>query len=213
MRIAVLASGRGSNLQALIEAVENRYIPAEIGIVVSDKPGAQALQRAVEHGIETAVFNAGDYSDRKTFDEAVVGFLKEKNIDLICLAGFMRILSSEFVRAFPNRIVNIHPSLLPAFPGLNAQQQALDYGVKYSGCTVHFVDEGMDTGPIIGQRVVPIIENDTVETLSARILEQEHQLYPLAVRQVVMGNVLIIGRKVVIQEGGNFWCRQRKERW
>jgi phosphoribosylglycinamide formyltransferase-1 len=212
VRIAVLASGRGSNLQALIEAVENRYIPAEIGVVVSDKPDAQALQRAVEHGIETAVFIGSDFPDRKTFDEALVGFLKEKDIDLICLAGFMRILGPEFVQAFPNRIVNIHPSLLPAFPGLNAQQQALDYGVKYSGCTVHFVDEGMDTGPIIGQRVVPIIENDTVETLSARILEQEHQLYPLVVRQLVLGNVRIVGRKVIIHEGGNVWCRQRKER-
>lgn len=199
MRIAVLASGRGSNLQALIDAVEQGYIPAQLAVVVSDKPEAPALERASRHGIETAVFLGSAFPDRKSFDAELAGFLKGKEVDLVCLAGFMRILGADFVRVFPNRIINIHPSLLPAFPGLNAQKQALDYGVKFSGCTVHFVDEGMDTGPIIGQRVVPVLEGDTVESLSARILEQEHQLYPLAVREFALGNVHVKGRIVSLR--------------
>ncbi len=202
MRIAVLASGRGSNLQALIENVENGFIPAEIALVVSDKLEAPALDRAFQHGIERAVFTDKDFPGREIFDRELAGFIKAKNIDLVCLAGFMRILGTDFVRTFPNRIINIHPSLLPSFPGLNAQKQALEYGVKYSGCTVHFVDEGMDTGPIIGQRTVPVFENDTVESLSGRILEQEHELYPLVVRQIALGNVHVNGRIVSIK-GGN----------
>lgn len=198
MRIAVLASGRGSNLQALIENVENGFIPAEIALVVSDKAEAPALNRASQHGIERAEFTDKDFPGREIFDRELAGFIKAKNIDLICLAGFMRILGTDFVGAFPNGIINIHPSLLPSFPGLNAQRQALEYGVKYSGCTVHFVDEGMDTGPIIGQRAVPVFENDTVESLSGRILEQEHQLYPWVVRQIALGNVHVNGRIVSI---------------
>ena len=203
MRIAVLASGRGSNLQALINAIEGGFVPAEITVVVSDKPEAMALQRADKHGLETAVFAGTEYPDRQSFDLALVEFLKNKEIDLICLAGFMRILGVEFVRAFSNRIINIHPSLLPSFPGLNVHQQALDYGVKFSGCTVHFVDEGTDTGPIIGQRVVPVLDGDTVESLAARILDQEHELYPLVVRQIALGMVHVDGRTVSIIEGGN----------
>jgi len=202
MRIGVLVSGRGSNLQALIDAAATGMIPGEIAVVVSDNPRAKALQRADDHGIEKAVFLREDFRDKQSFDMAIARFLKTRDIDLICLAGFMRILGRDIIRMFPHRIINIHPSLLPSFPGLNAQQQALDYGVKYSGCTVHFVDEGMDTGPIIAQRAVPVLDTDTEETLSARILEQEHLLYPLVVRQIALGNVKVIGRKVLISEGG-----------
>lgn len=203
MRIAVLASGRGSNLQALIDAAKKGFVPAEIAVVVSDKPDSQALERAKNHGIKTAVFVRADYSDTQSFDTALVEYLQQEKIELICLAGFMRILSADFVRTFSHRIINIHPSLLPSFPGLDAQKQALEYGVKLSGCTVHFVDEGMDTGPIIGQRAVPVFDNDTAESLSARILLQEHELYPWAVRQIVMGNVHVCERKISIIEGGN----------
>lgn len=210
MRIAVLASGRGSNLQAFIDAIEKGLIQAEIVAVVSDKPGSQALERARRHGIETAVFEEREYPDRQEYDAALIHYLQEKEVELICLAGFMRILSSTFVRTFANRIINVHPSLLPAFPGLNAQKQALDYGVKFSGCTVHFVDEGMDTGPIISQRVVPVLDGDSVESLSERILEQEHELYPLVLQWLVSGNVQVNGRKVSIVEGGNSGAEQKK---
>ena len=203
MRIAVLASGRGSNLQALIDGVEKGFVPAEIAVVVSDKPCSLALERAKQHGIKTAVFVRADYSDKQSFDAALARYLQQESIELICLAGFMRILGADFVKTFPNKIINIHPSLLPSFPGLNAQKQALDYGVKFSGCTVHFVDEGMDTGPIIGQRTVPVLDNDTEESLSARILRQEHELYPWVVRQIALGNVHVEGRRVTIVEGGN----------
>lgn len=202
MRIAILASGRGSNLQALIDAIEQGFVQAEIVAVVSDKSDAHALERARHHGLEAAVFLQRDYSDRQEYEAALVYYLQEKDVDLICLAGFMQILGPTFVGAFANRIINIHPSLLPAFPGLNAQKQALDYGVKFSGCTVHFVDTGMDTGSIIDQRVVPVLDEDSVETLSARILEQEHELYPLVLQWIVSGNVRVNGRKVSIVEGG-----------
>lgn len=199
MRIAVLASGRGSNLQAIIDGVENGLIPAEIAVVVSDNPQAKALRIAESHGIENAVFPREDYPNKESFNLALVDFLKKKEVDLVCLAGYMRIVGPAFVRVFPNRIINIHPSLLPSFPGLDGQKQALEYGVKVSGCTVHFVDEGMDTGPIIAQRTVPVYEDDTEESLSLRILEQEHQLYPLVIRHIALGNVRIDGRKVFIK--------------
>jgi len=202
MRVAVLASGRGSNLQALIDSIERGELPARIVAVVSDKAGARALQRARNHGIKDYFFSPQEYPDRIAYDTALADFLESLGVELICLAGFMRILSGEFVSRFPNRIINIHPSLLPAFPGLNAQKQALEYGVKYSGCTVHFVDAGVDTGPIIDQRVVPVYDDDTVESLSARILEQEHQLYPQVVKWIAEGRVAIRGRKVKIQKGG-----------
>ena len=202
MRIGVLASGRGSNLQALIDGVVGGLIPAEIAVVISDNSQAKALRRAELHGIEKAAFLREDFPDKKSFDLAIIELLQQKKVDLICLAGYMRILSPEFVRAFPEKIINIHPSLLPSFPGLDAQKQALDYGVKCAGCTVHFVDEGMDTGPIIAQRAVPVYDNDTEESLSLRILEQEHQLYPLVVRHIALGNVQVVGRKVNIIRGG-----------
>lgn len=202
MKVAVLASGRGTNLQALINSIEAGEINGQIAAVVSDREDAYALKRAEKHGIKTYYFSPAEFSDRESYDSALAVFLKKLSIDLICLAGFMRILTSELIAEFPNRIINIHPSLLPAFPGLNAQKQALDYGVKYSGCTVHFVDEGVDTGPIIGQRVVPVYEEDTVDNLSDRILEKEHELYPRAVKLISEGKVEILDRKVKTFEEG-----------
>lgn len=182
MRIAVLISGRGSNMVTLIDAVRAGEIPnAEIAIVISDQPGAAGLQKAAERGIETLVIERRDRK-REEHDQEIIEALQNCQVDLICLAGYMRILSREFIDAFRGRILNIHPSLLPSFRGLNAQKQALDHGAKISGCTVHFVDETLDGGPIIAQREVPVYEGDTVETLSARILAEEHKLYPEAVR-------------------------------
>jgi len=184
-RIAILISGRGSNMLALSDAVNEGKIPnAEIAIVISDKADARGLQLAQERGIETRVVERRGRS-REEHEREIISILRERQVDLVCLAGYMRLLSRCFVEAFRGRILNIHPSLLPAFPGLDAQRQALEHGVKLSGCTVHFVDETLDGGPIIVQRAVPVMEGDTVETLSARILEQEHRLYPEAVRLVL----------------------------
>jgi phosphoribosylglycinamide formyltransferase-1 len=170
---------------ALSDAVRDGRIPdAEIAIVISDKPGARGLELARERGIETLVIARRGRS-REEHEREIIAALRERHVDLVCLAGYMRLLSPCFVEAFPGRILNIHPSLLPAFPGLDAQRQALEHGVKLSGCTVHFVDETLDGGPIIAQRAVPVSEGDTVDSLSARILEQEHQLYPEAVAQVL----------------------------
>jgi phosphoribosylglycinamide formyltransferase-1 len=184
-RIAVLISGRGSNMLALSDAVNEGRIPnAEIAIVISDKAGARGLELAQKRGLETRVVERRGRS-REEHEREIISILREHQVDLICLAGYMRLLSPCFIEAFKGRILNIHPSLLPAFPGLDAQRQALDHGAKVSGCTVHFVDKSLDGGPIIAQRAVPIVEGDTVETLSARILEQEHQLYPEAVRLIL----------------------------
>jgi phosphoribosylglycinamide formyltransferase-1 len=174
---------------ALSDAVRDGGIPnAEIAIVVSDKPGARGLELARERGIETVVIARRGRS-REEHEQEIIAVLRERHVDLVCLAGYMRLLSPCFVQAFRGRILNIHPSLLPAFPGLDAQRQALDHGVKVSGCTVHFVDETLDGGPIIAQRTVPVIEGDTVDSLSARILEQEHQLYPEAIRLVLAADL------------------------
>src|SRR5205823_8002757 len=184
-RLGILISGRGSNMVALADAVEEGRIPnAEISVVVSDQANAAGLAKAKERGIETLVIERRGRT-REEHDREIVGALKARNIDLICLAGYMRILSRAFIDAYPGRILNIHPSLLPSFPGLDAQKQALEHGVKWTGCTVHFVDETLDGGPIILQRVVPVHEDDTVETLSARILIEEHKLYAEAVDQVL----------------------------
>ena len=200
MNIAVLASGRGSNLQALIDSIDAGKIKARISAVISDKANAHALERARNHGIKDYHLPAQEFPDRESYDRALADFLERQEINLICLAGFMRVLSEEFIERFPNRIINIHPSLLPAFPGLAAQKQALDYGVKYTGCTVHFVDAGVDTGPIIGQRVIPVYDSDTVESLSGRILEQEHSLYPEVVGWIAKGRVSVSGRRVSVQK-------------
>jgi len=184
-RIAVLISGRGSNMIALTDAVRyGAILGAEIAVVVSDQGNAAGLKRAADQGIETLVIERRGRK-RAEHDREIVAALQERRIDLICLAGYMRVLSDEFLNSYRGRILNIHPSLLPSFPGLDAQKQALDLGAKFSGCTVHFVDETLDGGPIIDQRAVIVEPTDTVETLSARILEQEHELYPAAVNQVL----------------------------
>jgi phosphoribosylglycinamide formyltransferase-1 len=187
-RLAVLASGRGSNLQALIDAIQKGEISAEIAVVISDKPNAIALKRARKHNIPAITILRNDFPTREVFEEKILEAIKEYQCDLICLAGFMRILSPYFINNAKVKIINIHPSLLPAFPGLNAQKQALDYGVKFSGCTVHFVDEGMDTGPIILQAVVPVLDDDTEETLADRILKEEHRIYPEAIKLLAQKN-------------------------
>ena len=200
LRIGVLASGRGSNLQAIIDAIEAGKLDARLAVVVSDRADVQALERALKHGAPALFLDPKAYPNRAAFDQAVLGVLAEQRVELVCLAGYMRVLSPTFVRALPGQIMNIHPALLPSFPGLHAQRQALQHGVKVSGATVHFVDEGVDTGPIICQAAVPVREDDTEETLAARILEQEHQLYPPAIRLYAEGRLSILGRRVLVRE-------------
>jgi len=184
-RIGILISGRGSNMIALADAVRAGQVPnAEVVVVVSDQPNAAGLSKAKERGIETLIIERRG-RQRTEHDREVVAALNERQVNLVCLAGYMRVLSSEFIDVFRGRILNIHPSLLPSFPGLDAQKQALEHGVKWTGCTVHFVDETLDGGPIIAQRVVAVADDDTVESLSARILDEEHKLYPEAVSLVL----------------------------
>lgn len=199
MKIGILISGRGSNMSALIEAVNTGEIPnSEIAVVISDKPDAAGLQKAREKGVETIVIERRNRT-RREHDAEIVAELKKRSVELICLAGYMRLLSAEFIEAFRNKIINIHPSLLPSFPGLDAQRQAFEYGVKFSGCTVHFVDEGLDSGAIIAQKAVPVLDDDTLETLSARILEQEHRLYVEAVSLIAQRNYRLKGRRVLTE--------------
>ena len=200
-RIGVLLSGRGSNFEALAESVTSGRIPnAEIAIVISNREGAPGLDRARARCIpERAIPSKG--LERETYDRQVVAVLNEQKVDLICLAGYMRLLSPYFVASFPNRILNIHPSLLPSFPGLESQRQALEYGVKFAGCTVHFVDENLDAGPIVLQSVVPVKDEDSEETLSTRILQEEHRIYSEAVRIVLEGRYKIAGRRVLHTSG------------
>ena len=199
IRLAVLASGSGTNLQSIIDQCQSGLLDAQIALVVSNNPDAGALERATRAGINNVCINHRDFTQREDFDQAVVSALKAADVELIVLAGFMRIISEVFLQAFPLRIINIHPSLLPAFPGLNVQQKALDYGARFSGCTVHFVDNGVDTGPIIIQAVVPIHAEDTEKTLAARILEQEHKIYPQAIQWIAEKRVMIEGRKVTVK--------------
>ena len=196
-RITILISGRGSNMIALSKAVARGEVPgAQIVLVVSDKPNAAGLDAATELGIETLVVERRGRA-RSEHEVEIISALRQRKVDLVCLAGYMRLLSSCFIEAFPRRILNIHPSLLPSFPGLDAHHQALAHGVKFSGCTVHFVDDTLDGGPIIAQRVVPVLDDDSEETLSARILEQEHSVYAEALRLVVSGEFEVVGRRVV----------------
>lgn len=195
-RVGILLSGRGSNFEAIAQRIDEGKLDAEIAVVVSNIETAPGLRRARERGLDVAFVSSKGLA-REAFDQQVVDILHKRRVDLVCLAGFMRLLSPSFIRAFPNRILNIHPSLLPAFPGLEAQRQALEYGVKVSGCTVHFVDEGLDSGPIISQAVVPVLDEDTEESLSARILEQEHQIYSKAIQIVLNGQIRIEGRRAV----------------
>ena len=198
LRIGVLASGGGTNLQAIIDRCQEGTISAEIALVLTNKPGAGAIERARKAGIPTACIDHREFTQRQDFDEAMVRALREAGVELVVLAGFMRIITQVFLDAFPERIINIHPALLPAFPGLHVQQQALDYGARFSGCTVHFVDSGVDTGPIIIQAIVPVLPEDTADTLAARILEQEHLIYPRAIQLIAEGRVHVNDRKVTI---------------
>lgn len=199
LKLGVLASGSGTNLQSIIDQCQQQQIDAEIVLVLCNNPNAGALERAEKAGLQNSCINHRDFSDRQSFDRAVVTALQEAGAELIVLAGFMRIISEVFVDAFPQRIINIHPALLPAFPGLHVQKKALEYGARFAGCTVHFVDTGVDTGPIIMQAVVPVLDDDSVETLSARILQQEHQIYPKAIQLIAVGRVVIDGRRVRIE--------------
>jgi len=183
LTVGILVSGRGSNMLSILRKIDSGELPIRVGLVISNKPDAPALEHAQSHGVPSVVINHKDYrGDKPGFEAAMDRALRDHGVSLVVLAGFMRLLSPNFVRQWAHQIINIHPSLLPAFPGLNAQQQALDAGVKISGCTVHFVDEGTDTGPIIAQRAVPVRNHDTDDTLSARILCEEHSLYPLVLR-------------------------------
>ncbi len=195
--IAVLISGRGSNLQAIIDAIADRRLDAAISIVVSNRYDAPGLARARDAGIEALCLDPRAYQDRDAFDRALVDLLRARDVALVCLAGFMRLVGRPLLDAFPNRILNIHPSLLPAFPGLDAQRQALEHGVRISGATVHLVTSDLDAGPIVLQTAVPVLDNDTVETLSARILVEEHRLYPEAIRIVLSGAWRLEGRRVI----------------
>ena len=197
-RIGVLLSGRGSNFEALADSVAaGRIRNAEIAQVLSNREGAPGIERAKARGLATRVISSKGL-EREAYDRQVVAALREANVELVCLAGYMRLLSPYFVAAFPRRILNIHPSLLPSFPGLESQKQALDYGVKLAGCTVHFVDENLDAGPIVLQAVVSVEDSDTEDTLSARILKEEHRIYPEAVEIVLQGKYKIEGRRVIL---------------
>jgi phosphoribosylglycinamide formyltransferase 1 len=199
VRVGVLASGNGTNLQALIDRCEDGSLPAEISCVISNNASSFALERARRHGIPAIHLDHRLFAGREAYDNAVVDSLREYGVELVALAGFMRIISPVLIDAFPNAIMNIHPALLPSFAGLHAQRQALDHGVKIAGCTVHFVDAGTDTGPIICQAAVPVVEGDTEGSLSARILVEEHRLYPLAVKLFAEGKLTVDGRRVIVK--------------
>jgi phosphoribosylglycinamide formyltransferase-1 len=197
-RIAVLISGRGSNLQSIIDAIHAGQLDAAIAIVVSNRPGAAGLLRAREAGIEALHLDPRDYPDRTAYDGAIVELLKARGVGLVCLAGFMRLVGEPLLEAFPNAILNIHPSLLPAFPGVDAQQQALAHGVRVSGATVHLVTSELDNGPIVAQAAVAVLDDDTRDTLAARILIEEHKLYPDAIRTVLDGGWRVDGRRFLL---------------
>ncbi|MBU1027281.1 MAG: phosphoribosylglycinamide formyltransferase [Candidatus Margulisbacteria bacterium] len=198
IKIGVIISGRGSNLQAIIDAVELGKIPAQVAVVISNNPKAYGLEWAKKHNIPTKVYEPKKFPDKNTYELEIVKTLRAHQVDLVCLAGYMRIVGEPLLQQYFGKMINIHPALLPSFPGLHSQKQALDYGAKVSGVTVHFVDEGCDTGPIILQTAVPVMQDDTEETLSARILEQEHKLYPEAIKLFAEGKLKIEGRKVKI---------------
>ncbi|MBN2844621.1 MAG: phosphoribosylglycinamide formyltransferase [Deltaproteobacteria bacterium] len=202
LSLGVLVSGSGSNLQSIIDSIESGILHASIEIVVSNNPDAFALERAKKHHLESIVIDHAEFASREDFDQRMVDVLTSHSVDLVVMAGFMRILSTLFLRSFPMRIINIHPALLPSFQGLHAQKKAFDYGVKFSGCTVHFADEGVDTGPIIIQSVVPVYDDDTEESLQKRILKEEHRIYPQAIQLIAEGKIEIAGRKVKIREHG-----------
>jgi phosphoribosylglycinamide formyltransferase-1 len=195
-RLGILISGRGSNFMAIADAIATRRLAAEIAVVISNRLETPGIAAARQRGLH-AIALASKGLDREAYDRQLIDELRKSQVDLVCLAGYMRILSGHFIREFHQRILNIHPSLLPAFPGLDAQHQALEHGVKFSGCTAHFVEEGLDSGPIIYQAVVPVLADDTVDTLSARILKEEHRIYPEAIGLVLSGQYRIEGRRVI----------------
>lgn len=199
LNLAVLASGRGSNFDAICQAIERHELDAGIKLLLSDKPAAPALVKAKRRGIIAQAVDPHNFINRNAYENELVRLMKEQQVDMVVLAGYMRLVGTVILENYPNRVLNIHPALLPAFPGLNAQKQALDYGVKYSGCTVHIVDSGMDSGPIISQAVVPVLDNDDEETLSQRILEQEHQIYWQSLQLFSEGRVYLDGRRIVIR--------------
>jgi phosphoribosylglycinamide formyltransferase-1 len=199
LKLGVLISGSGSNLQSIIDHIEKGSLNAVIKIVISNNPDAYGITRAKKHGLPVLIFKHEDFKSREDFDLELIKNLQNNQVQLVVLAGFMRILTSLFMREFPQRIINIHPALLPAFPGTHVQKKALEYGVKFTGCTVHFVDEGVDTGPIIIQSVIPVLDDDTEETLAARILKEEHQIYPQAIQFYADGKIEIDGRRVKIK--------------
>jgi phosphoribosylglycinamide formyltransferase 1 len=199
LRIGVLASGRGSNFQSIIDAINRKTLKAEISVLITDNPSAFAIERAKKHNIEYLIMRPQEYHSKDEFYKKITEEMKKRGVGLIVLAGFMRIAGKPLIDVFPNRIMNIHPALLPSFPGLHGQKQSLDYGVKIAGCTVHFVDEGMDTGPIIIQAAVPVYQSDTEDSLSERILKMEHKIYPEAIRLFAEGMIEVQGRTVKIK--------------
>ena len=198
LAIGILASGRGSNFQSIIDSIESGNLSAKIAILITDKSDAYAIERASKHNIETLIIKPSDFSDKNEYYSHIAVELKKRNVGLVVLAGFMRVVGKALIDQFPDRVINIHPALLPSFPGLHGHKDAIDYGVRISGCTVHFADEGVDTGPIIMQAAVPAYHDDTEDTLSERILKQEHRIYPYAIKLFAEGKISIDGRKVTI---------------
>jgi len=197
--IGILVSGSGSNFQSIINQVENGVLDAVIKVVISNNPDAYALERAKKHNIPAVVINHNDFKDRERFDQKMIDVLKSYSVELVVMAGFMRLLTPLFIKTFPMKIMNIHPAILPSFQGIHAQERAFDYGVKFSGCTVHFADEGVDTGSIIIQSIVPVYDDDTADTLQERILKEEHRIFPQAIQLYAEGKLEIVGRKVHVK--------------
>lgn len=199
LMLGVLASGRGSNFQSIINSIDSGFLSARIAVLITDKPGAYALERAGKHNIEALIIKPNDFPDKTAYYSHIADELERRGVGLVILAGFMRVVGKALIDRYRNKIMNIHPALLPSFPGLHGHRDAVDYGVKISGCTVHFVDEGVDTGPIIIQAAVPLYHDDTEDTLSERILKQEHRIFPYAIKLYAEGNISVQGRKVVIK--------------
>lgn len=200
VNIGVLVSGSGTNLQSIIDNSEKGLLDADIKVVISNNPDSYALERSKKHNIPSVLIEQGDFKNREDFDRKMIEILNSYSVELVAMAGFMRILSPAFLKAFPMRVINIHPAILPSFPGLHGQQQAFDYGVKFSGCSVHFADEGVDTGPIIIQAVVPVYDDDTEDSLSERILKEEHKIYSQAIQLYAEGKLEVVGRKVRVKD-------------
>jgi len=197
--LGILVSGSGSNLQSIVDRIEDHRLDARIQVVISNNPEAYALQRIKKYGIPAVVINHREFGSREAFDQKMIEVLRDHHVELVVMAGFMRVLTPVFLNAFPMRIMNIHPALLPSFQGIHAQRRAFEYGVKFSGCTVHFADEGVDTGPIIIQALVSVLDDDTEETLADRILREEHRIYPQAIQFYAEGRIELIGRKIRIR--------------